>query len=93
MAQDPEARAQLARLLRDVGLRLASPDDIQAAVDHGFDTLVEGIVAEAAASDDVTDRESAIAFVRLRLESLEGMLTVEQSSRLLESLQEKIEAL
>ena len=92
MATDPEAQAQLARLLRDESLRTAPPDTVRNRVEAGFDLLVEGLVAEVAASDDVTDHESGLSFVRLRLEVLESVLTPSQSSRLYEAVREKIEA-
>jgi hypothetical protein len=92
MAIDPEAQTQLARLLRDDSLRLAQPEAVRGAVDERFDVLIEGIVAEAAASDDVLDTETALSFVRLRLEVLESVLSESQSSRLFEAVREKIEA-
>ena len=92
MANDPEAQAQLARLLRDESLRSASLDRLSSAIDAGFDLLVDGLVAEVAASDDVLDQQSARDFVRLRLETLGGVLTEAQTSRLLAAVQGKIEA-
>jgi hypothetical protein len=92
MAGDPEAQIQLARLLRDDSLRSATLDDLSSAIDHGFDLLVDGIVAEAAASDDVTDQDSALSFVSLRLQSLASVLDERQTSRLLESVRAKISA-
>jgi hypothetical protein len=92
MATDPEARTQLARLLRAESLVTASPFELHAAVETGFDLLVQGLVAETSASDDVTDRESALSFARLRLETLQSVLTPEQTSRLFEAVREKIEA-
>jgi hypothetical protein len=90
MASDPEAQAQLARLLRDDSLRVATEESVAKAVDDGFDVLVEGIVAEAAASDDVLDQETAAGFVRLRIESLKGVLTGGQSARLKAAVLDKI---
>lgn len=90
MATDPEAQTQLARLLGDESLRSASRDQLAAAADARFDLLVDGIVAEAAASDDVLDRDSALTFVQLRLRSFAGVLSQEQASRLLGAVQEKI---
>jgi hypothetical protein len=92
MAPDPEAQAQLARLLADESLRAASEPDISRAVDARFDLLVDGVIAEAAASDDVFDRDSALEFVSARVDNLRGVLTASQASRLLESVQGKIEA-
>ena len=92
MANDPEAQTQLARLLRDDSLRSASARRLSEAVDAGLDTLANGLVSEAAASDDVVDQESARSFVRLRLDTLRSVLTEEQTSRLLAAVQGKIEA-
>ena len=92
MAIDPEAQTQLARLLRDESLVHASPFQLHAAIDKGFEVLVQGLVAETAASDDVTDEESALSFLRLRLETLENVLTQPQASRLFEAVRGKIEA-
>jgi hypothetical protein len=92
MATDPEARTQLARLLRDESLRSATTDALHEAVDARFELVVDGLVAEAAASDDVLDRDSAMSFVRLRLETLESVLLESQVSRLVEAVQGKIEA-
>ena len=92
MASDPEAQAQLARLLADESLRHASTPDLTRAIDAGFDRLVDGIVAEASASDDVFDRESGLEFVIKRVDNLGSTLTDEQQSRLREALRGKIEA-
>ncbi len=92
MATDPEAQTQLARLLRDESLRYASQDALHEAVDASFELLVDGLVAEAAASDDVLDRETALSFVRLRLGTLQAVLTESQASRLFQAVQGKIEA-
>jgi hypothetical protein len=90
VAVDPEAQAQLARLLRDESLRSASEDELRAAIDRRFGTLVEGLVAEASSSDDVTDRETGLSFVQLRLRSLSSVLDEQMTSRLLEGVREKI---
>jgi hypothetical protein len=92
MATDPEAQTQLARLLRDESLRSAPPDQLRAAVDRSSELLVEGLVAEAAASDDVLDQPSALSFVRLRLDTLRGVLSEQQTSHLYEAVRGKIEA-
>jgi hypothetical protein len=92
MATDPEAQTQLARLLRNDALRAASLGELRAAVDNHFEVLVDGIVAETSASDDVVDQESGLSFVRLRLQSLSSVLADEQASRLLKAIQEKIES-
>jgi hypothetical protein len=92
MADDPEARAQLARLLGDAGLRTASLPELQAAIEERFELLVDGLLAEALASDDVMDDASAVAFTAERLRFLGGLIGDDQCTRLLEALREKIEA-
>jgi hypothetical protein len=92
MATDPEAQTQIARLLQDEGLRTASREAVRTAVDTAFEALVAGIVAEAAASDDVVDRESGLSFLQLRLQSLASVLDEAQASRLLEAARERMEA-
>jgi hypothetical protein len=92
MASDPEAQIQLARLLRDESLRAVAVNALRAAVDERFELLVEGIIIEAMASDDVIDQESAVSFISLRLQSLNSVLTEQQTSRLLEAVREKIAA-
>jgi hypothetical protein len=92
MAIDPEAQAQLARLLADESLRAAPADALSRAVDAHFERLVDGVVAEAAASDDVLDRESGLEFATKRVENLSSGLSDEQQSRLLVAVRGKIEA-
>lgn len=92
MATDPEAQAQLARLLADESLRAASEQTLSRAIEAGFKRLVDGIVAEAAASDDVFDRDSALEFVTKRFDNLSSVLTQGQQARLLDEIQGKIEA-
>jgi hypothetical protein len=92
MAENPEALAQLARLLQDGTLRTGGADAIRTGVDAGFERLVAGILEEAAASDDVIDGESARAFVEDRVGFLGALLNHEQRSRLLQALRDKIEA-
>jgi hypothetical protein len=92
MAIDPESQTQLARLLHDESLRHASIERVRQSVDAAFDLLVDGLVAEAAASDDVFDHDSAISFVRLRVDALESVISEPQASRLFAQIQAKIEA-
>jgi hypothetical protein len=92
MAVDPEAQAQLARLLADESLRVAAQDELARAIDDGFERLIDGVVAEAAASDDVFDRESGLEFAVKRVDNLSSALTHEQQSRLLDAVRGKIEA-
>jgi hypothetical protein len=92
MATDPELQAQLARLLQDESLRLAPPARVREAAAARFDMLVDGLVAEVAASDDVFDQDSALSFARLRVEALESVIGGPTASRLFDAVQEKIEA-
>ena len=92
MAEEPEARTQIARLLQDERLRNATPAEIQSGVESGIDRLAEGIVAEAAASDDVSDRQSAVAFIDARLEFLGSLMTDTQKQRIREAVEEKVKS-
>ncbi len=91
MAERPEARAQLVRL---IGLEIdpGPAPAVAAAVDARFDLLLDGITAELIASDDVFDRESARAFLASRLAFLGDLLTPAQRSRLSDALEKRIEA-
>lgn len=80
----------MARLLMEERLRDASPEELSRAVDTGFERLAEGIVAEASASDDVVDRESALAFVNARIEFLGPLLSNDQKQRLRAAIEEKV---
>jgi hypothetical protein len=92
MATHPEALAQIARLLGDESLRSAGLEAVYEAIEQGFERLSQGILAEAAASDDVNDRESAYDFVEHRLEFLGPFLDDRQSSRLRDDIRGKIDA-
>jgi hypothetical protein len=92
MAEDPEALTQLSRLLEDERLRGARTPEVQEAVERDFQRLVDGMVAEAAASDDVMDRETALTFVDTRLDFLASLLSNEQLSRLRRAVRARIEA-
>jgi len=92
MATDPEALTQLTRLLGEPLSPHATPAEVQRALEGRLDALTDGIVAEAAASDDVFDRESALEFVTARIDDLAKWLSGSQRTRLLEALQGKIDA-
>jgi hypothetical protein len=89
---EAESRAQLARLLGNETLRDADATHLAAASEAGFERLVDGLVDEAASSDDVSDRESALAFVESRLRTFEAILPDDLRTRLLAALRLKIEA-
>jgi hypothetical protein len=82
----------LARLLGSDSVTTAPVEQVQNLVDNGFDHVVDGLLAEASASDDVFDRESARGFVDARLDFLGTLLSPAQRSRLREALRAKIEA-
>ncbi len=92
MSESHEAHAQLARLLGDASLAGASLDALQRAAEDGFDRLVGGLLAETAASDDVFDRESALAFLEMRLDFLDGVLDAAIRTRLREALAGRVAA-
>ena len=74
MTERSEARAQLARLLGDESLRSAAPEDARATLRQHVSRLVDGLVDEAARSDDVFDRDSALTYLERRLESLSDVI-------------------
>lgn len=92
MATDPEALTQLSRLLGEELSPGTTSTEVQHAVEQRFEVLTRGLIAEAAASDDVFDRESAMAFLEARLFDLRTWLTDDQRSRLRDALRGKIES-
>jgi hypothetical protein len=92
MATDPEALSQLSRLLGEALPPPASRADVHAAIERRFQRLADGLLAEAAASDDVIDRDSAFEFLDARLADLKSWLSPAQASRLRASVRGKIEA-
>jgi hypothetical protein len=92
MASDPEALTQLARLLQNDRLRAASIDEAQAAIDEKMPLLASGLLEEAAASDDVLDRESALEFIRSRLAYFGTLVRDDQRALLLDDIRSRIEA-
>ena len=91
MASNPEALAQLARLLGNNALRTSTEVEARAAASAQIERLADGLVAEAAASDDVTDVESAREFLRERLNFLKGFLDESTGTRLWQLIQDKID--
>jgi hypothetical protein len=92
VASDPEALAQLARLLGNNALRTSNETEVRAAASANIERLAEGLAAEAAASDDVTDLESAMLFLKDRLNFLNGLLDDDTGTRLWQAIQDKIES-
>ena len=91
MAENPEALAQLARLLGESGRHSVTSQELRTAADQKFDALTDGLLDEAAASDDVTDRDSALSFLEKRLQFFEGLLSREQIDRLSDALRDRVE--
>ena len=91
MATDPEALAQLSRLAGETISPAATTAEVQRVLETRLQALTEGILAEAAASDDVFDRESALEFVTARLDDLAKWLSESQRTRLLEAARGKID--
>jgi hypothetical protein len=88
----PEVLAQFARLLGDESLREADDAAIQAAVNQKFWSLVEGLLGEAAVSDDVNDRPSAEAYLESRVADLGPLLTEDQRALLRETLMSGVQS-
>jgi hypothetical protein len=91
VAEKPEANIQLARLLGEPG-RSFAPAEASVLIEQRLALIAEGLIGEAAASDDVTDRASARAFLEDRLEFLSPLLTGQQLARLRAAVEKKIEA-
>ena len=91
MAPDQEAQAQIARLLGDLNLRTADPAAIRSAIERGIQALADGLLAEAAASDDVFDRETAGEFIADRLRFFGDLIGESQRTRLWQAVQAKID--
>jgi hypothetical protein len=92
VASNPEALAQLARLLGNNALRTSTEIEARAAASADLERLADGLVAEAAASDDVTDLETAREFLTARLNFLKGLLDEASGTRLWQLIQDKINA-
>jgi len=92
VASDPEALAQLARLLGNDALRTSTAIEVRAAASADIERLAAGLVVEAAASDDVTDRQTALEFLDSRINFFNDLLDGEVRTRLWTAIQAKIEA-
>ena len=91
MATDPESLTQLSRLVGESISSAATPAEVQRVLEGRLDVLTDGILTEAAASDDVFDRDSGIEFVTARLDDLAKWLNDSQRVRLLEAARGKID--
>lgn len=90
MTERSEALAQLSRILGDAGLRSATPEKAREAVRSKLSMLIDGIVAEAAQSDDVFDRDSGLAYVELRLQQLADLIGPGARQEALDGAREQI---
>jgi hypothetical protein len=77
-------------MLGDDGLRAATDEQLAAAVDSGFDRLVDALLAETADSDDVFDSQSALRYADLRLAVLAEVLPSVLISRLRETVSTRL---
>jgi len=79
-------------LLGDESLRDASLDQALRSINAHLEVLADGLIAEAADSDDVTDAESALAFLDIRLRTFRTFLDSDPvlATRLWRALRAKI---
>ncbi len=91
MATDQEALTQLSRLVGEAISPAATPAEVHRVLEKRLDILIDGIIAEAAASDDVFDRDSGFEFITARLDDLAKWLNESQRARLLEATRGKID--
>ena len=61
---------------------------IRALVSERLDHVAQGLVEEAAASDDVIDPSSAVAYLEDRLRTLDELLTPQQAARIRSAFRE-----
>lgn len=81
---------QIARLLGEPGRHFSSTEEVHSAVDERFPVLVEGLLGEAAACDDVCDSASALVFLADRMRFLGELLSPRHALMLQEALEEKV---
>jgi hypothetical protein len=91
MTERSEALAQLSRILGDGSLRSASLEEARKAVRTESAKFLDGLVAEAARSDDVFDRESAMLYIEQRLVSLSELIDKDLKRELCDGAREQIE--
>ncbi len=101
MIPSRERLLQLARLVgHDVFIERFGPpllletepaaDALSALVEERIDHVARGLVEEAAASDDVIDAASAVAYLEDRLRTLDELLTPQQAARIRSAFREGI---
>ena len=91
MTERSEALTQLSRILGEERLRSASPEEVRETVASKLAMLIDGLVGEAAQSDDVFDRDSGLAYVEQRLQSLADLIGAGMQQQVLEGAREQIE--
>lgn len=91
MNEPAEALAQLARLLGDESLRTAAPEAARSAAARAVPRLADGLTAEAAASDDVSDQESALSYIDQRLQALSVVIDASTRAQVRDAAREHIE--
>jgi hypothetical protein len=90
MAVRPEILAQLARMLGDDALRAASEEQVRDAVERHFDALVDALVEEIAASDDVSGRGSALDYAERRIDGLSEVIGLAIAARLRQAISARL---
>ena len=63
-------------------------DALRALVEERLDHVARGLVEEAAASDDVIDTVSAVAYLEDRLRTLDELLTPQQAAHIRSAFRE-----
>ncbi len=91
MAEQAEALTQLSRLLSDPGLRQTDTASVRRKIAASLPALADGLVAEAAASDDVLDHDSALAYLDRRIAFFGDLIGVAERATLWAELIRRIE--
>jgi hypothetical protein len=101
MVTDRERILQIARLVGHDAFvarfgppQTADPDQaaLAALIEERLGAIAEGLVAEAAVSDDVIDRAGADSYLEDRLATLDDLLTGEQAGRIRMGFAERTKA-
>jgi len=91
MTERSEALVQLSRLVGDDSLRFASLEEARTVLRRESSRLLDGLVDEAAQSDDVFDRDSAFAYIEQRLHALAEFVDDDLRRELSEAARHRIE--